>query len=221
VLYCTVNPAACIAAVDTVATTAAGVPVSGINTPVGTTTKALTQAEAAAAKESTALKQIGSNNNSAAAKIDNSLLNRSDADLYNQLAAQTKIRPDRSNDAYYLAKTEQAILNANNFDMQHVLSGEINAAGKATGYHAEFASAGAARIRPDAAVIKNADGTYTAQIDVWDAGKNQWVQKENFGGRSTFFPPSWSEARITYEVSEAFKDRKMLTATQWTGTAPR
>jgi len=90
--------------------------------------------------------------------------------------------------------------------------------GKATGYHAEFAAAGAARIRPGATAIKNADGTYTAQIDVWDARKNQWVQKENFGGRSTFFPPSWSEARITYEVSEAYKDRKMSTETQWRGT---
>ena len=205
VLYCTVNPGACIVAVDTVATTAAGVPVSGITLPVGSTSKVLTQAEAHAAQESAALKQIGSNNNSVAAKIDNSLLNRSDTDLYNQLAAQTKIRPDRSNDAYYLARTDQAILNANNFDMQHVLAGEINAAGKATGYHAEFAAEGAARIRPDATVIKNADGTYTAQIDVWDAGKNQWVQKISNEGKSTFFPPSWSEARITYEVSEAYK----------------
>ncbi len=220
VLYCTLNPAACIVAVDTVATTAAGVPVSGMNMPASSTTKALTQAEAYAAQETAALKQIGSNNNSLAAKIDNSLLNRSDADLYNQLAAQTRIRPDVSNDAYYLARTDQDILSANNFDMQHVLAGEINAAGKATGYHAEFAAEGAARIRPDATVIKNADGTYTAQIDVWDAGKNQWVQKASNKGESTFFPPSWSEARITYEASEAFKKREMISASKWQGTTP-
>jgi len=80
--------------------------------------------------------------------------------------------------------------------------------GKATGYHAEFAAAGAARIRPDATVIKNADRTYTAPLQIFDMSKGEWVDKIRPNGTvqlSTFFPPSWSEARITYEVSEAYK----------------
>ncbi|MES2976556.1 MAG: EndoU domain-containing protein [Pseudomonadota bacterium] len=105
------------------------------------------------------------------------------------------------------AKTDQSILINNKFDMNHVLAGEINASRKATGYHAELAADGAARIRPGSAVTHNVDGTYSAQIDVWSQATSQWVQKTSNKGESTFFNPSWSEARIAYEVSEAFKNR--------------
>lgn len=39
-------------------------------------------------------------------------------------------------------------------------------------------------------------------MQIWDAAKGEWVDKVR---NSTFFPPSWSQARIEYEVSEAFK----------------
>lgn len=140
--------------------------------------------------------------------------------LQQELQAFSKVQPDTARDAYYLANTDQTVLKANNFDMNHVLSGEINAAGKATGYHAELAADGAARIRPGSAVTQNPNGTYTAQIDVFDLATSVWVEKTSFGGKSTFFNPSWSEARIEYEVAQAFKDRKMLSATQWEGITP-
>ncbi|WP_183027894.1 EndoU domain-containing protein [Variovorax sp. UMC13] len=46
-----------------------------------------------------------------------------------------------------------------------------------------------------------------------------WVDKRNI---STFFPPSWSEARITYEVTEAFKagQKKGLTGARFQETSP-
>ena len=48
-----------------------------------------------------------------------------------------------------------------------------------------------------------------------------WVEKTGFGGKSTFFHPSWSEARIEYEVAQAFKDRQPTKiANQWVGTSP-
>ncbi len=140
--------------------------------------------------------------------------------LQEELRALAKITPDTSRDAEYLAKTDQALLQKNNFDMGHVLSGEITRRGEATGYHAEFAAEGAARIRPDAKITQNLDGTYAAQVDVWDARKGQWIKKMTNHGESTFFPPSWSEARITYEVSEAFAVREMQTPTKWSGTTP-
>lgn len=67
---------------------------------------------------------------------------------------------------------------------------------------ADVAADGAARIKPGADITYNANGTYEAPVQVWDAKKGQWVDKKNM---STFFPPSWSQARIDYEVSEAFK----------------
>ena len=113
-----------------------------------------------------------------------------------------KITPDFSRDAEYIAKTDVDLLRRNNFDMDHVLAGEMNARGKATGYHAEFAADGSARIKPGTNITYHSNGTYEAAVQAWDASKGVWVDKAR---DSTFFPPSWSRARIEYEVSEAFK----------------
>jgi len=83
-------------------------------------------------------------------------------------------------------------------------AGEVNPVGRATGYHAEFAADGAARIKPGATVTHNPNGTYEAPVQVFDAAKGEWVDKF---AKSTFFPPSWSQARIEYEISEAFRNR--------------
>ena len=103
------------------------------------------------------------------------------------------------------------------FDMAHVLTGEINASGKATGYHAEVAANGEARITPGGVVTQNANGTYEAPVQIWDGAKMEWIDKKNI---STFFPPSWSEARITYEVTEAFKTKVMLSGQKWSAATP-
>jgi hypothetical protein len=120
-------------------------------------------------------------------------------------------------DAVYAAKTDRTILADNNFDMAHVLTGEINDRGKATGYHAEIAANGEARITPGATIVQNANGTYQAPVQIWDGAKMEWVSKKS---NSTFFPPSWSEARITYEVTEAFKNKVMDTGQKWTAITP-
>jgi hypothetical protein len=38
-------------------------------------------------------------------------------------------------------------------------------------------------------------------VQAWDDVGNRWVNK---GNRSTFFPVDWSQARIEYEVSQAY-----------------
>ena len=59
------------------------------------------------------------------------------------------------------------------------------------------------------------NGTYEAPVQIYDASKGQWVDKY---AESTFFPPEWSEARITYEVTEAFKQG--TPGTRFEGTTP-
>lgn len=59
--------------------------------------------------------------------------------------------------------------------------------------------------------------TYEARIQLWDATRQVWVTKAR---ESTFFPRSWSKARIEYEVSEAFKGKVMLDASKWQGISP-
>jgi len=137
--------------------------------------------------------------------------------LRQELQALAKIVPDTSQDAAYIAKTDRRVIEDNRFDRDHVLTGEINAKGKATGYHAELAADGASRIKPGAEVTYNANGTYEAPVQIWDASKGQWVDKVR---DSTFFPPSWSQARIDYEVSEAFKNKLPAPNGGWEGTCP-
>lgn len=122
--------------------------------------------------------------------------------LREELGSLSKQVVDHSRDAEFMAKTDRRLLEQYNFDMDHVLAGEVNNAGRATGYHAEFAADGSARIKPGAQIQQNANGTYEAPVQVFDTKNGVWVDKF---ARSTFFPPDWSRARIEWEVSEAFK----------------
>jgi filamentous hemagglutinin len=122
--------------------------------------------------------------------------------LRSDLQSRAGVHADTSRDADYIARTDPRVATNNKFDWNHVLAGEVNAAGKATGYHAEGAAEGAARIAPNAKVTQNPNGTYEAPVQVWSDGGKQWVDKPR---ESTFFPADWSRARIEFEVSEAFK----------------
>lgn len=64
-----------------------------------------------------------------------------------------------------------------------MLAGEVNATGKATGYHAEFAADGDSQIKLGATPTLNANGSYEALVQIWEAGKGVWVDKKNI---STF-----------------------------------
>jgi hypothetical protein len=121
----------------------------------------------------------------------------------------TKLQPNTRPDSFYRSNTDTDVFTQNQFDMQHSLSGDINAKGKGSGYHAEFAANGEARIKPGATVNRNADGTYEAPVQIWNpdkliagGGKGAWVDKAR---NSTFFPETWSEARVLYEVGAAYK----------------
>ena len=62
--------------------------------------------------------------------------------------------------------------------------------------------------------------TTSATVQVWDGATLSWVDKKANKGESTFFPLSWSEQRIAYEVTEAFKGKAMIGGNQWEGVTP-
>ena len=108
------------------------------------------------------------------------------------------------------------------YDLDHVLTGRINSRGYGSGYHYEHAANGSSRIAPSS-IVREAHGTYSAFVEIWDPARNVWVQKKSHNGiplRSTFFPLDWSEARILYEVTEAFKAASVNPYGKWTGTTP-
>jgi Bacterial EndoU nuclease len=135
------------------------------------------------------------------------------ADLSNRSVVQA----DTSRDADYIARTDPRVAPSNKFDWNHVLAGEVNAAGKATGYHAEGAAGGAARIQPGGNITQYPNGTYAAPVQIWSESSKQWIDKDRL---STFFPAGWSRARIEFEVTQAFKGKVMLDAAKWQGTSP-
>jgi hypothetical protein len=129
------------------------------------------------------------------------------AKLAQELTQSSQFKPNTQLDAYYTARTDHALLKDNHFDLAHVLPGEINPSGKATGFHAEDAAQGASRITPGADIKQNSNGTYEAPVQLFDDKSKVWVDKPGIG--STFFPKDWSEARIKFEASEAFKVGKI------------
>ena len=55
---------------------------------------------------------------------------------------------------------------------------------------------------------------------MFDAAKGVWVEKVSNKGQSTFFNPFWSEARIEYEVAQAFVAGRLKSPTERRFTAP-
>jgi filamentous hemagglutinin len=87
----------------------------------------------------------------------------------------------------------------------------MNRVGKAVGFHHEPSAEGAARVSsytkpPDA------NGVYEGTVQVQNAA-GQWIDKKT---PSTFFPQSWSGARLNYELTTAFNDRKLV-GMNWIG----
>ena len=52
----------------------------------------------------------------------------------------------------------------------------------------------------------DANSVYKGKVAIKGEGSNQFILKKK---ESTFFPQSWSEARVKYEITEAFKKRPL------------
>ncbi|WP_265757799.1 EndoU domain-containing protein [Avibacterium sp. 21-586] len=83
-----------------------------------------------------------------------------------------------------------------------MLKGHLNNRGNAVGYHHE-PSGTQARVT-EYTSPPNAQGVYKGKVALQGKDSNQWVPKR---AESTFFPQSWSEARVKYEITEAYKKR--------------
>ncbi|PSL80319.1 hypothetical protein C7T35_33080 [Variovorax sp. WS11] len=112
--------------------------------------------------------------------------------------------------AYYVSRTDQAALAQ--IDIEHIAQGHINRAGKAVGFHHEPSAEGAARVSSHTKP-PDADGVYEGTVQVQNAA-GQWVDKSK---PSTFFPQSWSEARLNYELTVAFNNKSLAPNGQWIG----
>ncbi len=75
---------------------------------------------------------------------------------------------------------------------------------------------------PGTASVPNAQGVYTAKIQVSDPeNPGQFLPKTNNGGISTMFPDSWTADRVKVEVEVdgAFQNRTVV-GNKWNGITP-
>jgi Bacterial EndoU nuclease len=107
-----------------------------------------------------------------------------------------------------LEKLPNAKLFAPN-QLEHVIFGNRNKAGKFTGWH-HFTSR---RPGEDVRIANNlslnelekdANGVYKAAVEASFDGRKTWIQKT--GSEHTFFPNEWSRERVTNEIAIAFPD---------------
>lgn len=100
----------------------------------------------------------------------------------------------------------------------HIFSAEIKSNGNVVGGHSLVT--GDVQIIPGTASLPNAQGVYSAKIQVADpANPGQFLPKTNNGGISTMFPSSWTSDRIKVEVDAAFQN-KTVTGNKWAATTP-
>ncbi len=100
----------------------------------------------------------------------------------------------------------------------HVFHGEINARGRAVGFHHEgsIGHSGTARISQ---IIDppNALGVYRARVEIFDPSSGTWVVKN---APSTFFPTAWSRSQVLTEIRDAFGSGGIIRNNYWEGISP-
>ena len=112
------------------------------------------------------------------------------------------------------AQDIRQLKNTDNFRpnaLQHILEGEVNKAGKATGFHYEGLPSAKGRVIPGTQSPVNQLGVYKAKVQV--EGK----AKEDNGGESTFFPKAWSAQQVVDAINEAYAKRVHRTGNIYAG----
>lgn len=98
--------------------------------------------------------------------------------------------------------------NFKNGALEHVLEGELNARGKAVGFHYEVMPTAKGKIIESTESVPNQFGVYTARVEV------NGVSKVGNGGTSTFFPKSYTPQNIVDSINEAYSSRQFIQGTR-------
>ena len=93
--------------------------------------------------------------------------------------------------------------------LNHILEGELNARGKAVGFHYEGMPTQKGTIIPGTESLPNAKGVYTAQVEVDSVVKN---------AQSSFFPKEYTPQQIVDSINEAYTTRTYIRGNRYSGT---
>lgn len=67
----------------------------------------------------------------------------------------------------------------------------------------------------EATLVEGPNGIYKAKVFVKEGGN--WIPKLTNEGYSTFFPKSWGKNKILNEISNAYKNKKLVGGNEWKG----
>lgn len=95
--------------------------------------------------------------------------------------------------------------------LEHILEGQINAAGKAVGFHYEDMTTSKGKIIQGTKSAPNKLGVYTAKVEV------NGVSKTDNGGFSSFFPKSWSAQNVVDGINQAYNNRVFKAGNEFYG----
>ncbi|HLQ73582.1 MAG TPA: EndoU domain-containing protein [Bacillota bacterium] len=95
--------------------------------------------------------------------------------------------------------------------LEHILEGEINGKGQATGFHYDQLPTKKGEIIEGTETSPNEYGVYEAQVKVGD------VEKTSNRGFSSFFPDEWNTQRVVDAINEAYDTKAHLTGNTYEG----
>lgn len=86
--------------------------------------------------------------------------------------------------------------------IEHIFEGEINAKGKAVGYHYEGMDSSRGSIVEGTETEPNDKGIYEAMVEV------DGVEKKSNGGKSSFFPKDMTPQEVVDSINQAYNSRQ-------------
>jgi len=123
-------------------------------------------------------------------------------------------RYDWGSETSYGKSTLNSLKNTENFTdsaIEHIFEGQVNARGKAVGYHYEGIEGTSGNVIPGMESSVNNIGIYKAKVEV------NGIPKTANGGFSSFYPKSMSPQEVIGSINEAYRNRVYIRGNTYSG----
>ena len=114
----------------------------------------------------------------------------------------------------YGKSTLNSLKNTENFTdsaIEHIFEGQVNARGKAVGYHYKGIEGTSGNVIPGTESSVNNIGIYKAKVEV------NGIPKTANGGFSSFYPKSMSPQEVIGSINEAYRNRVYIRGNTYSG----
>ena len=129
-------------------------------------------------------------------------------------AAKTVEKLDGVIETSYGKSTLNSLKNTENFTdsaIEHIFEGQVNARGKAVGYHYKGIEGTSGNVIPGTESSTNNFGIYKAKVEV------NGIPKTANGGFSSFYPKSMSPQEVIGSINEAYRNRVYIRGNTYSG----